>query len=190
MVARTGHDARDLPQVEVRLGDACALELPTASYDVVASSLVLFFLPEPGAALRSRARLLVPGGRLGASTFERQDERWGAPRGRQSRSSSAEPSGSRWSSSPGSSRTVRSGCPSASRSGTRWVAAPDPPDRARRSRLGPAHWTVRLSKRLRGGQPDRRQRTLGRPLTDVDKQDESSHPDPPDLPNVTARRNL
>lgn len=76
MVARTAADAQDVPQVEVRVGDASALDLPPASYDVVASCLVLFFLPDPAAALRAWLDLLLPGGRLGVATFGPQDERW------------------------------------------------------------------------------------------------------------------
>jgi ubiquinone/menaquinone biosynthesis C-methylase UbiE len=76
MVERTAADIADLPQAEVRVGDASAPGLPPASFDVVASSLVLFFLPDPGAALKAWTELLVPGGRLGVSTFSAQDERW------------------------------------------------------------------------------------------------------------------
>jgi len=76
MVERTAHDVRDLPQVEVRVADATAPGLPPASYDAVASSLVLFFMPDPGGAVRTWARLLVDGGRLGVTTFGPQDERW------------------------------------------------------------------------------------------------------------------
>jgi ubiquinone/menaquinone biosynthesis C-methylase UbiE len=78
MVRRTAHDLRDLPQVQVRVGDAAAPDLPAASFDVIASSLVLFFLPDPAAALRSWTQLLVPGGRLGVTTFGPQDPRWKA----------------------------------------------------------------------------------------------------------------
>lgn len=76
MVARTAADVRDLPQVEVRVADARAPGLPPSSYDVVASTLVLFFLPDPAAAVRAWARLLIGGGRLGVTTFGPQDERW------------------------------------------------------------------------------------------------------------------
>jgi ubiquinone/menaquinone biosynthesis C-methylase UbiE len=54
---------------EVLVADAADPPLPAASFDVVASSLVLFFLSDPGAALRSWRELLRPGGRLGISTF-------------------------------------------------------------------------------------------------------------------------
>ena len=76
MVELTARDVQDLPQVEVRVADASAPGLPAASYDVVASCLVLFFLPDAAAALRTWAQALVPGGRLGVTTFGPQDERW------------------------------------------------------------------------------------------------------------------
>jgi ubiquinone/menaquinone biosynthesis C-methylase UbiE len=76
MVQQTAYDTRDLPQVEVRVADAGAPGLPPSSYDVVASSLVLFFLPEPGDAVRTWTQLLSTGGRLGVTTFGPQDERW------------------------------------------------------------------------------------------------------------------
>lgn len=69
---------RDLPQVEVRVADARDPGLPPSSFDVVASSLVLFFLPDPAAVVRTWAELLVAGGRLGVTTFGPQDERWKA----------------------------------------------------------------------------------------------------------------
>jgi SAM-dependent methyltransferase len=78
MVELTALDLADLPQVEVRVGDARAPGLPTSSFDVLASCLVLFFLPDPAAALRSWTSLLVPGGRVGVTTFGPQDPRWRA----------------------------------------------------------------------------------------------------------------
>jgi len=76
MVELTAHDLRHLPQVEVRVADASTPGLPVASYDVVASSLVLFFLPDPAAAVRAWTDLLVHGGRMGVATFGAQDEQW------------------------------------------------------------------------------------------------------------------
>ena len=76
MVARTAADLRELTQVDVRVADARTPGLPPSSFDLVASSLVLFFLTDPSAAVAQWARLLVPGGRLGVSTFGPQDERW------------------------------------------------------------------------------------------------------------------
>jgi ubiquinone/menaquinone biosynthesis C-methylase UbiE len=76
MVQLLAADVGHLPQAEVRVADAAAPGLPPASFDVIASSLVLFFLPDPAAAVRTWAQLLVPGGRLGVTTFGAQDERW------------------------------------------------------------------------------------------------------------------
>ncbi len=76
MVELAAADAAGLPQVELRLADASAPGLPPTSFDVVASSLVLFFLPDPTGALRTWRELLVPGGRLGVATLGEQDPRW------------------------------------------------------------------------------------------------------------------
>lgn len=62
-------DARGLTTVDLQVLDAAAPQLPADSVDVAVSSLVLFFLPDPAAALRAWRHLLVPGGRLGLSTF-------------------------------------------------------------------------------------------------------------------------
>ena len=78
MVEATRGDAqaRGLSNVELHVMDAAAPDLPRHSYDVIASSLVLFFLPDPAAALGAWHALLAPGGRMGVSTFEDQDPRW------------------------------------------------------------------------------------------------------------------
>jgi ubiquinone/menaquinone biosynthesis C-methylase UbiE len=66
---------RGLDNVEVAVGDARDPHVD-GQVDAVASSLVLFFLPDPEAALRSWLSLLAPGGRLGVATFGPMDERW------------------------------------------------------------------------------------------------------------------
>src|SRR6185503_3942084 len=76
MVELASRTVSALPQVTVRLGDAGDLQLPPSSFEVIASSLVLFFLPDPAASLRRWATLLVPGGRLGVTTFGAPDPRW------------------------------------------------------------------------------------------------------------------
>ena len=76
MVDLLSADTRHLPQVRVALGDATDPQLDAASYDVVASSLVLFSLPDPTEALRRWTRLLVPGGHLGAATFRPWPPTW------------------------------------------------------------------------------------------------------------------
>lgn len=58
---------RGLRHVTVVRGDAAAP--PTGTYDVVAASLLLFFLPDPVTALAHWRSLLAPGGRIGVSTF-------------------------------------------------------------------------------------------------------------------------
>jgi len=69
MVEATASEAASLGlAVDVRVGDA-VLAGDTGSFDLVASSLVLFFLRDPVAALRTWLDHLVPGGRVGISTF-------------------------------------------------------------------------------------------------------------------------
>ena len=53
MVRRTASDIAGPAHVQVRAADASAPGLPSASYDVVASSLVQFFLPDPANAVRT-----------------------------------------------------------------------------------------------------------------------------------------
>lgn len=62
--------------VDARVGDAMAVDLEPNSFDLVASSLVLFFLPDPLAALQGWRELLGDGGRIGLSTFGPYDRRW------------------------------------------------------------------------------------------------------------------
>ncbi|GAA4359145.1 hypothetical protein GCM10023145_32590 [Angustibacter luteus] len=78
MVAATAAVAeeRGLRQVDVHVADASAPDLADKEYDVVASSLVLFFLPDPAAALAGWHRLLRPGGRLGVATFGPSAPAW------------------------------------------------------------------------------------------------------------------
>ncbi len=79
MVAATIAEAkRAALTVDIRVGDAQAPELEMERFDVVASSLVLFFLPDPVAALSAWRSLLVPEGRLGISTFGEYTLAWRA----------------------------------------------------------------------------------------------------------------
>ncbi|MEZ0577111.1 class I SAM-dependent methyltransferase [Nocardioides sp. MH1] len=59
--------AQGLAQVTTLQGDATAP--PEGPYDAVSASLVVFFLPDPVAALSAWRSQLAPGGRLGISTF-------------------------------------------------------------------------------------------------------------------------
>jgi ubiquinone/menaquinone biosynthesis C-methylase UbiE len=71
MVSESTAEARrrGLMSVGLHVMDAMTPRLPAGSYDVLAASFVLFFLPAPVAALRAWRKLLRPGGRLGLSTF-------------------------------------------------------------------------------------------------------------------------
>ena len=71
-------DRRGLTNVTVRVGDAEAPDVPPRSFDAVLASLVLFFLPDVTAALRSYRAALRPGGRLAFTTFGESDPRWAA----------------------------------------------------------------------------------------------------------------
>jgi SAM-dependent methyltransferase len=64
--------------VEVVVGDAQEPDLPEQSFDALASSLVLFFLPDPEAALRAWRMLLVDGARIAVSTFGSYGTAWEA----------------------------------------------------------------------------------------------------------------
>lgn len=63
--------------VELVVGDASRPPV-TGPYDLVASSLVLFFLPDPVAALREWRALLAEDGRVGVSTFGAYSGPWTA----------------------------------------------------------------------------------------------------------------
>lgn len=76
MVELTAAATAHLPHVSVRLGDAQAPAFEPATFDVVTAGLVLFFLPDPPAALAAHRRLLRPGGRLAFSSFAAFDPRY------------------------------------------------------------------------------------------------------------------
>lgn len=80
MVATTSADiaARGLTNIELEVMDASAPHFPHAGFDIVASSLVIFFLPDPAAALRRWRDLLAESGRLGISTFGAPSSVWQA----------------------------------------------------------------------------------------------------------------
>ena len=68
-------------RAEVVVSDAMAPEFDRASFDLVAASLVVFFLPDPLAALRAWRELLIDGGRVGISTFGPFSDAWRAVNG-------------------------------------------------------------------------------------------------------------
>lgn len=76
MVARAAAATAHLAQARALVGDARVPDVAPASLDVVSASLVLFFLPDPPAALARWRELLAAEGRVGVSTFGEQDPRW------------------------------------------------------------------------------------------------------------------
>lgn len=74
--ARLAARQRGLAHVRVTVGDAMAPSLEDGLFDAISSCLVLFFLPDPAAALRAWRDLIEPGGRLGVTTFGPVDPRW------------------------------------------------------------------------------------------------------------------
>ena len=67
---------RGLSNVSVVVDDAQDPALVDGGFDVLSSSLVLFFLSDPAAALAAWRQLLAPGGRVGVTTFAGTDPRW------------------------------------------------------------------------------------------------------------------
>jgi ubiquinone/menaquinone biosynthesis C-methylase UbiE len=69
---------RGVTNMDVRVGDAEAPGVEDGSVDAVLASLVLFFLPDLGAALRAYRAALRPGGRLAFTTFGETSAAWAA----------------------------------------------------------------------------------------------------------------
>ncbi len=69
MVALLGSEleAAGLTTATVRRGDAQALDMENATFDVVLAQMVLHLLPDPARAASECFRVLVPGGRVAAS---------------------------------------------------------------------------------------------------------------------------
>jgi ubiquinone/menaquinone biosynthesis C-methylase UbiE len=70
---RDATEAAGLTNVTAAEMDAMRPNLPAGSFDAIASSLVLFFLPDPAAAVSRWLPLLRPGGRLVITTFGDMD---------------------------------------------------------------------------------------------------------------------
>jgi len=67
--ARAKADGRGLRNLEFRVGDMLALDLPDASFDAVICVFGIFFVPDMGAAVRELWRMVRPGGRLAVTTW-------------------------------------------------------------------------------------------------------------------------
>jgi ubiquinone/menaquinone biosynthesis C-methylase UbiE len=68
-------DAKEYSNVTVQVDNAQDPQLSIDSFDTISSSLVLFFLPDPLLALQQWIPLLLPGGRIGVTTFGFSDPR-------------------------------------------------------------------------------------------------------------------
>lgn len=67
---------RGLIQVSVEVGDAADPAFPPGSFDVVTAGMVMFFVPDPRAALRGVHQVLRPGGRFAMSSFGPSDDKF------------------------------------------------------------------------------------------------------------------
>lgn len=65
------------PEIEWRQGDAMALPLDSATFDVVLCQAALMFVPDPGRALRDMARVVKPTGTVGIQVWASRDEQTG-----------------------------------------------------------------------------------------------------------------
>lgn len=75
-LARESAAERGIGNVDFVLDSAQDPNPALGTFDGIASSLVLFFLPDPLEAVQSWLPLLRPGGRLGITTFGETDVRW------------------------------------------------------------------------------------------------------------------
>jgi SAM-dependent methyltransferase len=62
---------RRSPNVNFQVGDAMALPFAPAEFDVVASALVINFIPDPARGFAEMYRVLRPGGTMGAYLWDR-----------------------------------------------------------------------------------------------------------------------
>jgi len=76
MVRLLGEDIAHLAHVHVTQSNAADPRPPAPPYDVIASSMVIFFLDDPTAALTRWRALLRPGGRVGVATFQPWEGAW------------------------------------------------------------------------------------------------------------------
>lgn len=68
--------AHGLEHVEVAVGDAGDPAFGPDTFDVVTAGMVMFFVPDPRAALRNVATVLRPGGRFAMSSFGPSDAKF------------------------------------------------------------------------------------------------------------------
>lgn len=73
MVAAAGRRASGRPQLSTAVFDQSAIAFPDASFDAAISRHGLMFAEHPAAAIAEAARVLRPGGRYAAMTWDRRD---------------------------------------------------------------------------------------------------------------------
>ncbi len=78
MIEHARSALRGTPAGQARLlvMDGQRPELSPEAFDLITASMVLFFLPDPSAALLAWSRLLRPGGRVGITSFGVQTDAW------------------------------------------------------------------------------------------------------------------
>ena len=69
-------DRKNLKNVDFIVDDAQSPEKIDGEFDVISSCLVLFFLPDPLSALQNWRPFLKGSGRIGVTTFGKNDSRW------------------------------------------------------------------------------------------------------------------
>jgi SAM-dependent methyltransferase len=67
-----GYAREHFPRFRFDVADAAAIPFPDAAFDVVASALVLHFIPDRQAAFAEMRRVLAPGGVVGGYTWKRE----------------------------------------------------------------------------------------------------------------------
>jgi SAM-dependent methyltransferase len=77
--AQIAHARRALPQVRFEVGDALALPFGNGEFDVVASALVLHFLPDRATAFAEMRRVLAADGTVAGYTWNRTPDSTFAP---------------------------------------------------------------------------------------------------------------
>ena len=74
--AKSVAERNNLANVDFVVDDAQFPQKIIGEFDVISSSLVLFFLPDPLAALKNWRPYLKDSGRIGVTTFGKYDPRW------------------------------------------------------------------------------------------------------------------
>ena len=77
--AQIEHAKKTFPAAEFRVGDSMALPFINNEFDIVASALVLHFIPDRGKAFAEMQRVAKPGGVVAGFTWERNPTSNGAP---------------------------------------------------------------------------------------------------------------